>query len=106
MTSQTAELLLAFLGVQIEDDRTLPQVVVPEVKTPVGMRRILVEGPIASSHFPLRRLNLDDIGAQARKHLAAVLPEFVSNFEYPHPVEKANFALVHTHRNSSFHVWG
>jgi hypothetical protein len=53
----------------------------PEVEASIGVRLIVVEGPVRAGLIAARSLDPDNISAQPGQYLPAVLPEFVSDLK-------------------------
>ena len=66
---------------QIEGDRPLAEVVVPEVEALLGVAAVFVEGSDAAGRSALRRLDLDHVGAGAGKQLPQELAPVIGNLE-------------------------
>jgi hypothetical protein len=101
---ETSQQVAAVFGLEVERDATLARVVVPEVEATLGVRRILVERPNIPLSCSLRRLDLDDIGAEVRHQLAAPLALLVGELQHaqvsqrPRCVPRPSRTTVHDHR--------
>src|SRR4029453_2607416 len=79
---ERAEPLAVRRGLQVERDRALAAVVLPEEQRALGILAILVERPDAARRAATRRLHLDDVGAQAREREPAVLGLLVGQLDH------------------------
>ena len=68
---------------QVEHDRALAAVVLPEEQRALGILAVLIEGPDPTGGIATRRLHLDHVGAQSRQCQPAVLSLFVGQLDDP-----------------------
>ncbi len=80
---------------KVQEQRSLPQVVVPEVERVLRSRFVPVKGPDAARGRALRRLDLEHVRAQAREQAPAVLRLLVGQLHHPH-VGQVPVALLPT----------
>ena len=78
---ERAEALAIFRPLQVEHDRALAAVVVPEEQRALGIRAVLVERADAARGAAAGRLDLDDLGAEARQRQPAVLGLLVGELD-------------------------
>ena len=78
---ERAEPLPVLRLTQVEHDRALAAVVLPEEERALGIFPVLVEGPDAACGAAAGRLHLDDLGAQTRQRQAAVLGLLVGQLD-------------------------
>src|SRR5205807_3371892 len=74
-------------AVEVEDDRLLAPVVLPEEERRLGPRLVAVEGPDAAGDVAGRRLDLDDLGAEPGQEQPGVLGLLVGDLDDPDSVE-------------------
>src|SRR5262249_35618840 len=66
---------------EVDRCRALPDVVVPEVKAPVRMRIVTVEGTDPPARAPPRRFELHHLGSHAGEETACALPALVGHLD-------------------------
>ena len=86
---QVRQLLPARFFGEVGCQAPLPEVVVPEMEAAVRVRLVVEEGTDRAGTIPTWRLHLDDVGAEARQHLARVLTLFVGQFDDADAVQVA-----------------
>ena len=86
---ERAEALAVLLLLEIEHDRALAAVVVPEEERALGTFLVLVERPDAARGIAAGRLDLDDVGAEPRKRQPAVLRLLVGQLDHADAGERA-----------------
>ena len=80
-SEQRAKTVAIFLPTQIEHDRSLAAIVLPEEQGAFGVRLVLVERTDAARGTAAGRLHLDDVGAEARQRQPAVFRLLVGQFD-------------------------
>ena len=78
---ERAELVAVFRLVQIEHDRALAAVVLPEEQGALGIFPVFVEGTDAARGAAAGWLHFDDIGAQTRQRQPTILRLLVGQFD-------------------------
>ena len=86
---ERAEPVSIFALAQIEHDRALPAVVLPEEERALGVFPVLVEGTDAARGAAAGRLHLDDVGAETRQGQPAVLRLLVGQLDDADAGERA-----------------
>ena len=88
---ERAEALAILLLLEIEHERLLAAVVVPEEERALGVFLVLVERPDAARRVAAGRLDLDDLGAEAGQRQPAVLGLLVGELDDADAGEGAGF---------------
>src|SRR5439155_5085266 len=86
---ERAELLAVALLTQIEHDRALPAVVLPEEQRALGIFAVLVEGTESPGGGSAGRLDLDDVGAEPRERQSTVFRLLVGQLDDTDAGERA-----------------
>ncbi len=77
------------LALQIQLDRALAAVVLPEEQGSLGIHAILVERPDAPRRASPRRLHLDDVGAEACERQPAIFRQLIGQLDDPDARQRA-----------------
>src|SRR5262249_23072859 len=83
------ELLAVRLPLEIEYDRALAAIVLPEEQRAFRVWLVLVERPDAACRVTPRRLDLDHIGAESRQRQPAIFRLLVCRLDYPAARERS-----------------
>jgi hypothetical protein len=78
---ERAEAVLILLLLEIEHERLLAAVVIPEEERSLRICLVFVEGADAAGGVAAGRLDLDDLGTEARERKAAVLGLLVGELD-------------------------
>src|SRR5207302_7938330 len=95
---ERAERLAVALLMQVEDDRALAAVVLPEEQRAFGILAILVEGTDAPRGVPARRLDLDDVGAEPGERQPAGFRLLVGQLDDPTAGERTSHGALQSRR--------
>jgi len=91
----------ALLGLNIQGDASLADVVVPEVEAAILMWHIIDEGAYHASGVACRRLDLDDVGPQTSQELANVMAFLITVFYNSNVLERARRCVLLCHDPTS-----
>ena len=91
---QRADPIAVVRPVQVEHDRALPPVVLPEEQRALAIFPIFVEGPDTARGATARRLDLDHVGAEPRQGQPAVLRLLVGQLDDADACERTSGTLV------------
>src|SRR4051794_4487598 len=89
-SDQVAQGVTPVVGIQVERDPALAEVVVPEVEALVDVAGVSAERPVAARSLSPGRLDLDHVGTEAGEHLSTVLAEFISELQDADTFEKSH----------------
>ena len=88
---ERTEALLVLLLLEIEDERLLAAVVIPEEERALGAFLVFVERPDLARGVAAGRLDLDDLRAQPRERQPAVFGLLVSELDDADAGKRAGF---------------
>ncbi len=89
LADQPAQNVRALAGLEVERDAALGEIVMPEIKTAIGMRLVVVKGSDFARRTAAGRLDLDNVGSGAGEELAAELAFLIAQFKHANVEQKS-----------------
>ena len=87
---QSHELTCALVGIKIDDNTALAEVIMPEMQAAVGMGLVVVKWAVTPRSFATERFDLDNVRTQTGKNFPAIFAKFVRQLDHPDP-HQGNF---------------